>query len=288
MDNNSVIIYKKNMVRIIFIFILTSFIFRYYNHVMLHQLRQPVIFKTDADYAYWFYHLANFKKIIIYNSSGALAFDYLLTGLCIICILFPAQNYPIIMFSILYPLYFLSYNTFVTIHTGTMDGILLITFAFWSVKETTFTILWQALRYYTISIYVMAFFYKVFIYASIFSVSQPIAILKVNQALYLYLNPNTFFADCMYWFLQHPLLLYTGYILCVLLQGCMALGFFTKKYDNFLFFIPVIFHISTYIFVDVCYFELLILNLTFISKQTFNHLMTMVKTPYISKHFTVA
>lgn len=255
------------MVRLVFIFILASFIFRYYNHVLLHQLMQPVIFKTESDLAYWAYHILGLGKLIVQDHTGSVVFDCLLISLCVTSIFYPAQRFTLIAFSILYPLYFLSYNAFVTHHTGTMDGILLITFAFWALKINTFQLFWEALRYFTLSIYSMAFFWKVFIGVSVFHISQPEAIVKDNLVLNLYLNPDTFFATTMYWFLQRPLFLYIGYTICVLFQGCMAIGFFTKKYDRLLFLLPVFFHLATYFFVDVCYFELLILNFTFIRED---------------------
>jgi hypothetical protein len=252
------------MVRGVFLFILVSFIFRYYNHVMLHQLMQPVIFKTDADLAYWLYHIAGVGKLIVQNHTGAIIFDCILFSLCIISIFYPSQRLSIIAFTILYSLYFLSYNAFVTHHTGTMDGILLITLAFWWARDATFQTVWSALRYFTLAVYSMAFIWKAFIGMSIFHISQPEAIVKENLALYLYLNPNTLFASGIYWFLQHPLWLYAGYSFCVLIQGSTLIGFFTKKYDWLFCRLLIFFHLSTYFFVDVCYFELLILNFTFI------------------------
>ncbi len=277
MIKNSAQTYRKNMVRGVFLFILVTFIFRYYNHVLLHQLLQPVIFKTDTDLAYWIYHIAGISKLIVQNSTGAIIFDCLLISLCIISIVYPSQRLSVIVFSVVYPLYFLSYNSFVTHHTGTMNGILLITFVFWFVKESTFKSLWEALRYFTLAVYSMAFIWKVFIGVSVFNFNQPEAIVKDNLSLYLYLNPNTLFTSVIYWFLQHPILLYAGYLFCVVIQGSMIIGFFTKKYDWLLCILIVFFHLSTYFFVDVCYFELLILNFTFIQPDASDRFMVMLK-----------
>jgi hypothetical protein len=277
MENSFTPAWQKKMLRLVFLFILISFIFRYYNHVLLHQLLQPVIFKTDTDLAYWLYHIAGLGKFFVQNNTGSMLFDSLLISLCITTIVYPSQRVTVICFSLLYPVYFLSYNAYVTHHTGTMDGILLITFAFWTVKASTFQILWEAIRYFTLSIYSMAFIWKVFIGVSVFHTSQPEAIVKENLALFLYLNPDTLFSTAMYWFLQHPVVLYVGYSFCVLLQGCMFIGFFTKKYDRMLCVLPVFFHLATYFFVDVCYFELLVLNFTFIRTNDWKFLIAPVK-----------
>lgn len=280
MQNEFTPAYRENMVRCVFSFILASFIFRYYNHVMLYQMLQPVIYKTNADLAYWAYHISGVKQIIVQSRFGSLLFDCLLTGLCIACIIFPRQRFTLIVFSILYPCYFLSYNAYVTHHTGTMNGILLITFAFWAVKETNFRLLWNALRYYTLAIYCMAFFWKTIVGVSVFHASQAQAIVQPNLALYLFQNPATFTADCMRWCLQHPLVLYLGYCCCILAQATMAIGFFTKKYDRLLFILPICFHLSTYFFVDVCYFELLILNFTLVRVKTLQSIIASLQTKW--------
>jgi hypothetical protein len=277
--------WRSNMVRMVFGFILCSFIFRYYNHVLLHQLLQPVIFKTEADLAYWLYHIAGVGQLIVQQATGALIFDSLLVSLCLTTIVYPFQRFTPIAFSLLYPLYFLSYNAYVTHHTGTMDGILLISFAFWNRKQPGFSMVWDALRYFTLSVYFMAFFWKVFIGGSVFHISQPEAIVKDNLALYLYLNPGSIFSGVIYWFLNHPLVLYLGYTACILLQGFMATGFFTRRYDAWLCGLAILFHLSTYFFVDVCYFELLIINFTFIPAGSFTGLMRIFKqsTPSMNK-----
>jgi len=268
MTNHFTSAFRQNMVRAVFAFILVSFSFRYYNQVMLHQLLQPVIVKTESDLAYWLYHLSGVAKLIVQDDLGSLLFDCLLVGLGVSCLLWPSRRFLIVIFSLLYPLYFISYNAFVTHHTGTMDGILLITLAFWTTKGNTFLLLWEALRYFTLSIYSLAFFWKVFIGISIFSISQPMAIVQENLALYLYHNPGTGVANGIGWFLQHPVILYVGYTTCIVMQGGMLTGFFTKRYDYLLFLIPFVFHLATYFFVDVCYFELLILNFTFLRPGT--------------------
>lgn len=270
-------IYRTNMIRLVFGFILSSLLFRYSNHSLLHQLLQPVIFKNDGDFTYWLYHILGLGKLIVQNSAGALIFDCLLVLSCLVTLIYPLQKISVIVFSLLYPLYFLGYNSFVGHHSGPMIGILFISFAFWAGKENTFLLIWQALRYYTILVYVSAFCWKVFVGASVFDSREAAAIVKENLGLYLYQNADTVFAHILYWFFQHPLILYAGYCLAVLAQGAMVIGLFTKKYDRYIGWLPVFFHLSTYFFVDVCFFELLILNFTFIGSNTFSRFLSLFK-----------
>jgi hypothetical protein len=265
-------LYRKLITKLVFVFILISIIFRYYNHALLHQLLEPTIFETGMDYTYWLYQILNIDDLIVRNYNIALLFDVALFTCCVINIFLTRQRLFIFIFSILYGIYFLSYNSFVAHHTGPMDGILLITFVFWFKQYKDFKLFWEALRYFTISMLVAAFVWKVFIMNSLFNYEQAEAIVKNNLALYLFQNPSTFFANIVYFFLNNKILLQIGYSFTIVLQGLMCIGYFTKKYDWLLFCFTIIFHVSTYFFVDVCFFELWVLNFTFMNEAAINKL----------------
>ena len=159
-----------------------------------------------------------------------------------------------------------------------MDGILLITLAFWCKREKDFILFWEALRYLTISMLFAAFCWKVFITRSFFNSEQAEAIVKNNLALYLFQNPNSLFSNFMYFILQHKFILQLGFCVTVFLQGAMLVGYFTKKYDKVLFWFPIVFHLTTYFFVDVFFFELWVLNFTFITEARLNKLIFKIKS----------
>jgi hypothetical protein len=89
-----------------------------------------------------------------------------------------------------------------------------------------------------------------------------VEIIRTNQAEFMLHNPASTLTAVYSFFITHPGLSYIGFVGMVLLQGSMAVGFFTKKWDKYLFFVPILFHLINYLFVDVFFFELLILNLT--------------------------
>jgi hypothetical protein len=72
--------------------------------------------------------------------------------------------------------------------------------------------------------------------------------------------------------ITHPLLLNSGLMLIYLLEAIMVIGFFTKKWDHFLLWIPIIVHLSTYFFSDVYFLEMLIGILPFLSNSFINSL----------------
>jgi hypothetical protein len=67
------------------------------------------------------------------------------------------------------------------------------------------------------------------------------------------------------WFIQHPWLVNAGALLVYLLEGTMVIGLFTKRYDRWLGWLPVVIALVNYFFVDVFIFELLVLNFPFVS-----------------------
>ena len=275
----------KKAAVLVYGFIFLSLLFRFYNHALLHQLKSPTIFETGIDFAYWFYQILNLDNFLVKNNTIAILFDLSLFICCIVNIIFTKQRFFYFAFPVLYFLYFLSFNSYVAHHTGPMDGILLITFAFWCTKENDFLLFWQAMRYFTLAMLVAAFVWKVFITGSFFNGDQAEAIVKNNLALYLFQNPTNWFSNIAYFILEHKIILKIGYAIAVCMQGAMAIGFFTKKYDKYLFWLPIIFHITTYFFVDVCFFELWVLNFTLVSETKINTFATKIKSIFASKNY---
>jgi hypothetical protein len=89
-----------------------------------------------------------------------------------------------------------------------------------------------------------------------------VEIIKTNQAPFMLQNPASVLTHVYSFFITHPGLSYAGFVGMVLLQGSMIIGFFTKKWDRLLFIVPILFHLINYFFVDVSFWELLVLNLT--------------------------
>jgi len=65
-----------------------------------------------------------------------------------------------------------------------------------------------------------------------------------------------------------------------LLEGIMVVGFFTKKYDRWLIWVPVVIHVTTYFFSDVFFIELLVVDLSFLSVTQLDRLGKIVSGLY--------
>lgn len=68
-------------------------------------------------------------------------------------------------------------------------------------------------------------------------------------------------------FFNNPEFLNIGAKIIIFLEAIFIIGFFTKKYDNWLIASLIIIHIFTYLFVDALFIELCILIFSLLSKQ---------------------
>jgi len=128
------------------------------------------------------------------------------------------------------------------------------------------------MSYLTCLIYVLAFQWKTVWGNSFYYLHQGVSTFKSNLVDYLSLNPGTTMTAIYEWFLRHPWLLNAGEKGVVLLAGIMVMGLFTKKYDRYLIWGPVIIHSVTYFFSDVFFIELLVLDLSFLSAAALDRL----------------
>lgn len=259
--------------RTVYIFIFLTLMVRYYLHATPSSMLEPVLFRYNFDYTYWAFDLLGLINNITRSKTGSIIFDMLMLSSCFLCILFPAKYYISIVFGCLYLCYAVLFNTFILHHAHSLAVITLITVPFFFKKNEYWYYLWQGMRYYVCYVYFISFIWKIrggsFFYWSMGENST-----KGNLVQYLYEFPENYIAGLYRFFLQHPNLLNAGFLLICLLEAIMAVGFFTKKYDRMLFVIPFVIHLSTYIFSDVFFIEMLIGSLTFINLIVYENRMS--------------
>ena len=271
--------------RIVISYILFFLIVRFFEHVTPSGLLSPPLALVQMDVTYWGYQLAGISDLIVHNQAGAWLFDMLLFLTGFLSLIFPLNRPVIISFTIALFLYVISFNCFAMHHTHMLTGFMIILFPFWVSDIRKTFLLWQGIRYYTCLIYAMAFIWKVFITKSFFNLHQGIGIFKVNLADYLYHNPETFMSAFYRFCIRESWILNLGCIIIVLLEGLMIIGFFTKKLDKILIWVPVLIHAATYLFVDVFFGEMLVLNFAFLSLQQIDQIGK--RFVILSKPFTL-
>ena len=260
---------KDRMVisRLVLIFIFFCLLFRFLLNATPSHLLQPPLFLLSVDLTYWLYKFSGIPAFIVYNHSGAVLFDVCLFTFCLLGILFPLKRIIIMIFSFLFLIYAITYNTYIVHHAHPLALMMVITIPFWFKKYKIWKLMWEGMRYYICYIYVMSFIWKLWISNSFFYWGQGIGSVKLNLAEYMYHYPDTIMSSFFKFFIAHPFLLNSGNTFIFLLEGIMAIGFFTKKYDRLLMLLPVIIHLCTYIFADVFFIEMLVLVFAFFTKK---------------------
>jgi len=254
---------RQKAARLTFAFALLILADRYRTDTLVHQLQHPVIFVTDFDYTYWIYRFIRFPGIFVQNRTGAIIFDGVLV-ISTVWNLFTAANNRVMVLicALTWTLYGITYNSYACHFMHNISGIMLLPYVFLAKKEDDFRMFWEAARYFCLFVYADAFLYKAVLARNLYYFPMGVEIIKTNQAQFMLQNPASALTRFYACFITHPGLSYMGFVGMVMLQGSMIVGFFTKKWDKFLFFVPILFHAINYLFVDVFFFELLILNLT--------------------------
>jgi hypothetical protein len=238
---------------------------RFLEQTTLSGLLSPPLFKTDLDITYWLYKWSGLPALIVHNRVGAIIFDGLLFATGLLSFVFPLRRKWIIPFSLLLILYVLSFNMFATHHAGQVCGFVVVLLPFWIADNTKFGLAWEGMRYFTCFVYVIAFVWKTCIGDSFYSMKHGVNSFRGNLVDYMWLNPDSFMTQLYKYCLRHEWVLNYGEKAVVLLEGVMVIGFFTRKFDKTLIWIPVVIHIATYFFSDVFFIELLVIDLSFMS-----------------------
>ncbi|WP_017259221.1 hypothetical protein [Pedobacter arcticus] len=175
------------------------------------------------------------------------------------------------LYKVLFTLVLISYTVLLNINIShsvhVFSGIILITFALWPSTNENFKITWEFLRYYICWLYFSAFLWKI-IHLGFFQAEYGYEAFTDNLSWYIYQNPEDLLTKLYLYLVKHKLILNIGAKVIILLEGAFIIGFFTKKMDHYLVLSLLIIHISTFIFVDVMFFELFILVIPFITLNT--------------------
>jgi hypothetical protein len=259
---NKKLAYRAKLCRICFILILISLIYSFFSHTLISQLKMPVLKFPSTDLTYWIFHFLRIPEFISQNMPFALFFDSLLIGSCLMVICYPDSTKWSKIFFILYFIYFIIFSSFGMHHVHSKTGILLLTVPFIISDLEGFFLLWESLRYYTCFIYTSAFCWKILRGSWLYK-SQGMLILKKNLTPYLYYNSQSALSKVYFYVIQHPaipdILLKGG----ILLEGFFIVGFFTKRFDKFLFLLCILLPLGFLFMADAFFFEVAFLAIVF-------------------------
>src|SRR5579872_3446110 len=238
---------------------------RWFEHATLSRLASPPLSGAGMDITYWLFKDSGIPGFLVHHQAAAVIFDLLMFSSGLLAFLRPFNRGAILAFAVLVFVYALTFNLFAAAHMAQVSGFMVVLWPFLIRDNKKFGLAWEGMRYFTCFIYFTAFFWKIAPGHSFYYLHQGSATFKTNLVDYLVLNPHTFMTTVYRWFLRHPWLLDVGEKGVVLLEGTMIIGWFTRKIDRYLIWVPVAIHVITYYFSDVFFIELLVLDLSLLS-----------------------
>lgn len=215
---------------------------------------------------YWSFNYFGLREILYQSYIGGLIFSILIVVFNVLAIIYTKNRWFIAVFAILFFIYALGYNIHLTHSSHTFSGVILLPFCFLFINKSNFDLFWEAYRYYVCWIYLSAFLMKLY-FGAFFQFNFGELTFKENIAWLMYMYPESWRVALSSFFIRNPFLLIIGYYIMIPLEGFFGLGFFTKKMDKyFLLLIPFI-HLVFYFFIDVVFFEQILLSVLFISSS---------------------
>jgi hypothetical protein len=256
---------RVTITRLVTGYCLLLLVLRYLEFVTPSRMQGPPLFNLHLDVTYWLYKLMNIPSLIVHSRTGAILFDIILFLSGFLVVFYPLRKIWIITFSIFAGLYVITFNSFVMHHGAPMNGLFIVFLPFWVTDHAKAGMLWNGVRYYTCFVYFVSFLWKTWWGDAFFYWNNGIYSFKYNMYEYIYHNPDTILCAFYRWTIRHDWFLNAGNRMIFLLEGLMVIGFFTKKYDRILIWIPIIIHVATYFFAEVFFMEMLVLDFSFLS-----------------------
>ncbi len=233
------------------------------SNAMLAQMQGPPFIFKDTEWVYQLYLATGIPQFITSHSVLSSVFDISLL-VTTVGFLLSRNRIFAVLFTLAALNYFLTYNLVTGHHYHGLVGLLVISLPFWFKSEQRFNFSWEAVRYYFLYIFSSAGLWKV-LRGSAFYHDQLSNILKQQQINLLLQNPSGYKAHVAQFLISHTGFSHALILANVVLQLSFAIGFFTKKFDRFLFWFAILFVAANLFVMGILSMELLILNLTLLN-----------------------
>ena len=233
------------------------------SNAMLAQMQQPPFIFDDTEWVYQWYLATGIPQFVTSHSVLSSLFDISLLVTTVGFLLSKKRVFAV-LFSFAALNYFLTYNLVTGHHYHGLIGLLVISIPFWFKSEQRFNFSWEAVRYYFLYLFSSAALWKL-LRGSAFYHDQLSNILKQQQINLLLQNPAGYKAHIAQFLISHTDVSHAVLLVNVLVQASFAIGFFTRKFDKFLFWIAIVFVVANFLVMGILSMELLILNLTLLN-----------------------
>jgi hypothetical protein len=239
--------------------------YRWLNGMLLYQM-QPQIFNTRYDITTWIFMLPGIHRWALGNPVAWTIFDIFFYCIPIIWFAIWRKNeragqlagIAMLVINWMYVQYYCLYPTSsIEMHLSW----LLLPILFSTRKLKSFYFILHGLRYFFLFFFASAAIWK-FRQGGFFNLEQMSGVLLLQHKEFLVTAPNNWYTHFIYWLIQHQTLGYLLYAAATLLELIFVVGFFTKKFDKWLFAGFILFLIMDMLVMRIPYFDLLPLAFT--------------------------
>lgn len=268
---------QQQIQKIVWFALLLSWILRYYQNLLLHDLYQAPFISVKADNIFWLYHALQIPQYILehYHLSTLLDASWLLV--CLGGLLSKERQW---LGFLIFPLIFnynIIYHSVATHHEHKLVG-LLFCIPLLSIKtHKNFVLIFAGLRYYAIFALFSAAVWK--LWRGSAGVSYQMSeILKHQHLDYLISYPNSYFSLFIRYLIDHTyisaIFWYSGWII----EFIFIIGFFSRKWDKVLGILLLLFFFMDYWLMNLYFVEFCIFVLFFYPwKDLWNYYETELK-----------
>lgn len=248
------------LLRVFFGWTLLALIWRAHDHALLSQLQGPVLGNAANDLTFWLAGVLGLPELFTGNGPLAIILDITLLGSSVLAIarphgsLFPKVHCAAAL------IYFIVFTTWSNHHYRPILGLVLagVPFAFQGLQR--FDHAFQGLRYYVLFVYTSAGLYKV-LRGSWLNMDQMTGIIEGTQLELFLAVPESWHARMFLWLLQHQTISWLLFVAATVLELAFLIGFFTRRYDTWLFFTAWTLHLGFWFSMRFFAFELIVLDL---------------------------
>lgn len=257
---------NKQPLRILFTILLAEWLMFLISGVGYNNLQGDRFFSIGVDPVYWIVFGLKIPQTILAHSWLGILVSGSTVLLLLAFIVNPYNNKLAIALCILMFVFYITLTGYLT-HRNFQAGFCWIFVPFLFKKEINRYLAFEATRYFLLFFYVSAAFLK--IYDGALQHTGLFSQYLQNQFTPYYLEMNTGIRTSLnHYLVNHPSTTYLFYIISVVLESIVLVGFFTKKFDRWLALVILLFHLTNWFIMDIAPIgQLAFIGILFISRQ---------------------
>jgi hypothetical protein len=255
--------HKKQYAHLYLICFLTNYTWFFYENLLLSQMR-PLIFTNRLDLTFNILMLSGIHQLLKSNNGFCILFDilyFLLPLLMTISIVYEWKGRKMLVIAV--SLFSLLYGTLISAFSyfsiEFFSAWIFIPLIFYASSQKGFYYLLHCIRIIFIISFFSAGLWKIRA-GGIFNTEQMSAILMRQHKQFLITNPEHWYAQIIYFLINHKTVSFFLYILATIGELFFITGLFTQKFDKIMLWILVLFLIFNLGVMQIFYFGWLIFS----------------------------